>query len=88
MDLDEHDFNRETLFLNVMKSLENLGTFDTGYSRYTNGPCWWAIIVFVAVFVSLASCVTVIACGLAIIGYLSFGEYLVDSCGSSNNQEE
>ena len=88
MDLNEDEFNKETLFLNAIKSLEYLGTFDTGYSKYTNGPCWWAIIVFAAAFVSLASCVTGFACGIAGIGYISAGQYLVESCGSSNNQEE
>lgn len=43
--------------------------------------CFWAVIVFIGATVSLVICVTIIACGLAAMGYVSAGANLVDQCG-------
>ncbi|CAI8362250.1 MAG: Uncharacterised protein [Flavobacterium sp. SCGC AAA160-P02] len=83
MNLTEEELNKETFFLNAMKSLEHLGTFDTSSSEYGDmeASCWWAIIVLIAAYVSLALCVTGLLCALAAIGYLSAGQYFVQECG-------
>lgn len=82
LNLNNDDFNKMQLVANNLKSLEeyNPDAFYDASQRAEGWGCLKAVIALVVASISLASCVTIITCGLAVSAWIiSYSNYL-DNC--------
>ncbi|MGB2223482.1 MAG: hypothetical protein ACPHZC_03545 [Flavobacteriaceae bacterium] len=85
LELNDAEFSKKNLVANALKSMNNyypeIFSSSSEFSKYSRGwGCFRAAAALILSSVGLASCVTVVACGLAVSAWiLSYSAY-VDNC--------
>jgi hypothetical protein len=88
LNLSEEEFSKKNTLINLLEIVhdENPNLIEANYFLKEQGPwtCAWATLLFIAALAGLASCATVVLCGLAVASLAGATDYLADSCYQYN----